>query len=59
MHRYIYIYISKCIYIYIDLASEVCLPMFLHNRNTGGEFLKMVTEERSKMKSGGIVYVSM
>jgi TatD DNase family protein len=42
--------------LHLDLASEVSLPMFLHNRNTGGEFLRLVTEERSKMKAGGVVH---
>lgn len=40
----------------LNLAAEVSLPMFLHNRNTGGDFLRIVTEERAKMKHGGVVH---
>ena len=40
----------------LDLASEVSLPMFLHNRNTGGDFVKIVTRERRKIVAGGVVH---
>jgi TatD DNase family protein len=40
----------------LNLAAEVSLPMFLHNRNTNGDFIRIVTEERAKMKCGGVVH---
>ena len=40
----------------LNLAAEVSLPLFLHNRNTDGDFLRIVTEERSKMTRGGVVH---
>ena len=30
--------------------------MFLHNRNTGDDFLRIVTEQRDKIKGGGVVH---
>lgn len=40
----------------LDIAQDYNLPMFLHDRNTGGDFLRMVTEQREKMKGGGVVH---
>lgn len=40
----------------MDLAERVRLPMFLHNRDTDGEFLKIVSEGRHKMPRGGVVH---
>ena len=40
----------------LDLASRYTLPLFLHNRNTGGDFLQMVRENRDKIKGGGVVH---
>lgn len=39
-----------------DLADESGLPMFLHNRNTGDDFVNMVKEHQVKMKGGGVVH---
>ncbi|KAF8948536.1 TatD DNase [Haplosporangium gracile] len=35
-----------------DLAESTCLPMFLHNRNTGEDFGKLVTQHRSRFTHG-------
>ncbi|KAJ3298516.1 TatD DNase [Borealophlyctis nickersoniae] len=35
-----------------DLAKQCQLPMFLHNRNTGGDFVKMVRANRHKFTEG-------
>ena len=40
----------------ITLAERFNLPMFLHNRNTGGDFLKIVTECSSSIVEGGLVH---
>ena len=40
----------------LKLAGELSLPMFLHNRNTSGDFVRVVTEERSNLKAGGVVH---
>lgn len=40
----------------LNLAAEVSLPMFLHNRNTGGDFLNIVRQEREKISAGGVVH---
>ena len=40
----------------INLAERFNLPMFLHNRNTGGDFLKVVSECRSSIVAGGLVH---
>ena len=40
----------------IDLAHRYGLPMFLHNRNTGGDFVRVVSEHRHKIKGGGVVH---
>lgn len=34
------------------LASEFSLPMFLHDRNTDGDFIEMVRQHRSQFKHG-------
>ena len=36
----------------LDLASEFNLPLFLHDRNTGGDFGRIVKDNRHKFKSG-------
>lgn len=40
----------------LDLAAEFDLPMFLHNRNTGGDFTRAVRKNREKMRRGGVVH---
>lgn len=35
-----------------DLAEKTGLPMFLHDRNTRGDFLRVVTENRSRFSEG-------
>lgn len=40
----------------LDLAASYQLPLFLHNRNTAGDFLRMVTEHRNKLRGGGVVH---
>lgn len=32
----------------IDLADRFCMPMFMHNRNTGEDFLSIVREKRER-----------
>lgn len=41
--------------IHFDIAKETQLPMYLHTRSTGGEFAKIVKENRHKF-SGGVVH---
>lgn len=41
--------------VHFDLAKTHNLPMYLHNRNTNGEFVKLVKENRHKF-SGGVVH---
>lgn len=36
----------------IALAEKYKLPMFLHSRNTGGDFIRIVTENRSRIHGG-------
>ena len=36
----------------LDIASKTGLPMFLHDRNTRGDFGKIITEHRSKFTTG-------
>lgn len=38
--------------LHFDLAEKYKLPMYLHNRNTGDDFFKIVKENRHKFKSG-------
>jgi TatD DNase family protein len=40
----------------IDLAAKYKLPMFLHNRNTAGDFVRVVRENREKIQGGGVVH---
>ena len=40
---------------HFDLAQKYKKPMYLHNRNTGGDFAKLVKENRHKF-SGGVVH---
>lgn len=37
---------------HFELAEMTGLPMFLHDRNTGGDFAKIITENRSRFKDG-------
>ena len=39
-----------------ELAEKYHLPMFLHDRNTDGDFLRLVTCNRSMMSRGGVVH---
>jgi TatD DNase family protein len=39
-----------------ELAEKYNLPMFLHDRNTGGDFLRMIQENSGKMPKGGVVH---
>lgn len=40
----------------LELAEQCSLPMFLHNRDTDGEFISMITENISKLTKGGVVH---
>lgn len=40
----------------IALADRFNLPMFMHNRNTTGDFLSIVTENRESIRAGGLVH---
>ena len=40
----------------LELAATVDLPLFLHDRNTGGDFTRMVREYRSYFPRGGVVH---
>jgi TatD DNase family protein len=42
----------------LELASRLKkpLPLFLHNRNTNGDFLSIITENREKIPKGGVVH---
>jgi len=40
----------------IDLAAKYGLPMFLHNRNTDGDFVATVRTHREKLTGGGVVH---
>ena len=40
----------------IDLAAKYGLPMFLHNRNTDGDFVATVRAHREKLTGGGVVH---
>ena len=39
----------------LELASEFKLPLFLHDRNTGGDFHRIIKEHRA-LFSGGVVH---
>lgn len=40
----------------LDLAEVVQLPMFLHNRDTEGEFINIITQNIAKLPKGGVVH---
>ena len=40
----------------LDLAERADLPLFLHSRDTDGEFLRIVRENRHKLRRGGVVH---
>ena len=40
----------------LDLAASTSLPMFLHSRDTQGEFLKIMQENIHKLPHGGVVH---
>lgn len=37
---------------HFDLAEKYGLPLYLHNRNTDGDFIKMIKENRHKFSTG-------
>lgn len=40
---------------HFDLAEKTGLPMYLHNRNTGSDFLSLITANRDRI-TGGVVH---
>ena len=40
----------------LDFAASAKLPMFLHNRDTEGEFLQMMEQNIHKLSKGGVVH---
>lgn len=40
----------------LDLADRYGLPLFLHDRNTAGEFLTEIESNFSKVRGGGVVH---
>jgi|MDTB01.3.fsa_nt_gb TatD DNase family protein len=40
----------------LDFAASAKLPMFLHSRDTDGEFLRMMQENIHKLPKGGVVH---
>ena len=40
----------------LELATNYDLPLFLHNRNTEGDFLKMMTKYHDRLRGGGVVH---
>jgi TatD DNase family protein len=40
----------------LELATEYDLPLFLHNRNTEGDFLKLLTKYHDRLRGGGVVH---
>lgn len=43
---------QKYFKVQFQLAKETRLPMFLHNRNTGGDFYTMIQEHRDQFTHG-------
>ena len=41
---------------HFDLAREFDLPLFLHNRNTGGDFVRIMEREMPSLSAGGVVH---
>jgi len=42
--------------VHLDVAEQTCLPLFLHNRNTGRDLYDILKENCEKLKSGGVVH---
>jgi TatD DNase family protein len=40
----------------LELATNYDLPLFLHNRNTEGDFLTLVAKYRDRLRGGGVVH---
>ena len=40
----------------LELATNYDLPLFLHNRNTGTDFVDMMTKYQSRLRGGGVVH---
>eukprot|EP01039_Chlorochromonas_danica_P004489 gene4489-4919_t len=40
----------------LELAKEFHLPLFLHDRNTNGHFLRIIEENLSQLPAGGVVH---
>ena len=40
----------------LELAANYDLPLFLHNRNTGDDFLNMMRKFKSRLRGGGVVH---
>lgn len=40
----------------LELAGEFSLPLFLHDRNTAGDFYRIIKENREKLSRGGVVH---
>ena len=38
----------------VQLAVELRMPLFLHNRNTGGDFLEVMRAYRDRMREAGV-----
>lgn len=40
----------------LDFAERYSLPMFLHDRNTNGDFLQMISKHMDRLPAGGVVH---
>lgn len=40
----------------LELASQYDLPLFLHNRNTGDDFLNIMRKYSDRLRGGGVVH---
>jgi TatD DNase family protein len=40
----------------LELATQYDLPLFLHNRNTGTDFLDLMTKYHDRLRGGGVVH---